>query len=131
MINDITTSLVSKNITDTSSARKNTLSEVNQKRQEVVLDEGKVLPTVADESVEVDRQALQEAVSSLNEHLQQIQRNLLFSVDESSGKTIVKVVNASTDEVIRQIPTEEVLRISHNIQEQLDDISGLIFETSA
>ena len=70
-------------------------------------------------------------MAQLNQHIQKIERDLLFSVDDSSGRTIVRVVNSETEEVVRQIPSEEVLRISRSIHEQMGDISGLIFETSA
>lgn len=37
--------------------------------------------------------------------------SLAFSVDESTGKTIIKVMDKETEEVIRQIPPEEMLRM--------------------
>ena len=36
---------------------------------------------------------------------------LQFSIDESSGKSIIKVVDRATKDVILQIPSEETLRI--------------------
>ena len=49
-------------------------------------------------------------------------RSLAISVDERSGDFIVKVQNASTEEVVRQIPSEEVLRIAAAIQEQFSNL---------
>lgn len=60
---------------------------------------------------------LQEAVSKLNDYVQNIRRNLSFSIDESTGRTVVKVYDAATDELIRQMPSEETLRIAKTIQE--------------
>jgi len=37
--------------------------------------------------------------------------SLAFSVDESTGKTVIKVMDKETEEVIRQIPPEEMLRM--------------------
>ena len=37
--------------------------------------------------------------------------SLAFSVDESTGKTIIKVMDKETDEMIRQIPPDEMLRM--------------------
>jgi flagellar protein FlaG len=59
-----------------------------------------------------------------------INRNLQFSVDEDSGRSVIRVVNAETQELVRQIPSEEALRISRVIKEQISDVSGLIFQTS-
>jgi flagellar protein FlaG len=52
---------------------------------------------------------LQEFVSSMG-------RNLNFSVDESTGYNVVRVVNPDTGELIRQLPSEELLKISRDFQ---------------
>ena len=69
-------------------------------------------------------------VKRLNEHVQMVNRDLQFSVDEQSGRSVIRVVNAETQELVRQIPSEEVLRISQYIKEQTDEVAGLIFHTS-
>ena len=53
---------------------------------------------------EVSAEELQKVVEQLNQHVQMIQRDLQFSVDEDSGHTVVRVVNAETKELVRQIP---------------------------
>ena len=70
---------------------------------------------------------LDQAVEQLNNFVQQVQRDLNFQVDELSGKTIVTVLNTETKEVIRQIPSEDVLNRIHN----LEDIQGLLFKDRA
>ena len=136
MSSDIMTSQISKDLLSSASVVKSTSTNVNQveNRQNVVAEsassDGKVLPPETKEK-EVSSEDLKQAVTELNQHIQNIERDLFFSVDDSSGRTIVKVVNSETEEVIRQIPSEEVLRISRSIHEQMGDISGLIFETSA
>lgn len=67
---------------------------------------------------------LDNAVSSLNEHMQSIRRDLNFSVDEDSGRVVVKVVDTETNEVIRQIPSEEVMALARGIK----DYSNRLFE---
>ena len=54
---------------------------------------------------------LRAQIEKLTRALQASQSNLSFSVDESTGKTIVRVVR-STGEVVRQIPSEEALAIA-------------------
>ncbi|MFN0317456.1 MAG: flagellar protein FlaG [Burkholderiales bacterium] len=68
-----------------------------------------------------------EAVDAINAHLQRVSRNLQFSVDQDSGRVVVKVVDGETDTVIRQMPSEEALAISH----ALDKLQGLIIEHKA
>jgi flagellar protein FlaG len=43
-------------------------------------------------------------------------RNLSFSVDQVSGYNVVRVVNPDTGELIRQLPSEELLKISRDFQ---------------
>lgn len=55
------------------------------------------------------------AVDSINKAMKQTNSNLEFSVDKETNKTIIKVVESRTGEVIRQFPSEEVLAISRAI----------------
>ena len=66
---------------------------------------------------EATREQLDDAVSQLNNFVQNVQRDLQFEVDKDLGQTIVKVVDQSTKEVIRQIPNELALRLAENLQQ--------------
>ena len=66
---------------------------------------------------EAQREELDDAVSQLNDFVQNVQRDLQFEVDNELGQTIVKVVDQSTKEVIRQIPDELALRLAKNLQQ--------------
>lgn len=63
------------------------------------------------------QQELGQAVSQLNEYVQNVQRDLQFEVNSESGQTIVKVIDQSTQEVIRQMPNEVALRLAENLQQ--------------
>lgn len=60
---------------------------------------------------------LDDAARALNEHVQNIQRQLEFSVDKDSGRVVITVRDKESQEVIRQIPREEALKLAH----MLDD----------
>lgn len=76
--------------------------------------------------------AVYEAVRNVNEYVHNVQRNLQFSVDEASGNTIIKVIDAETDEVVRQIPSQELLALASHLQQMRDaETSGLLVESSA
>lgn len=60
---------------------------------------------------------LKEAVTKLNDYIQSVQRNLEFNVDDDSGRTVVKVVDRNTNEVVRQIPNEQALEMAQNLQQ--------------
>ena len=68
------------------------------------------------------RQNLQEAVKALNEQMVASKTGLGFSVDKSLDRPVVTVRNTETGEVVRQIPTETVVRLAHSI----DDMKGLL-----
>ena len=74
-----------------------------------------------------ERDTLEAAVSDLQEHTQSIQRNLNFSINENTGRTVVEVKDMATGEVIRQLPSEEALRLA----ESIDEMRSLLFEAKA
>lgn len=67
---------------------------------------------------------VKEAVGNLNEFVQKLTRTLQFSVDEESGRTVIKVVDSETNQLIRQIPPEEVLVLARNLAKG----EGVIFK---
>ena len=64
-----------------------------------------------------------QAVVDLNDYVQRVGRDLHFSLDKESGKTIIKVLNSETKELIRQIPPKEVLELAE-ILEQTNDLTS-------
>ncbi len=73
------------------------------------------------------RQLVTQAVTTIEAFTQSISRNLNFSLDDSTGRVIVKVTDAVSGEVIRQIPSEEALRLA----ESLDEARSLLFKAEA
>ncbi len=69
---------------------------------------------------EIDPKKLDDAVRDLNEHIQVVQRELHFSVDEDTGQTVIKVTDLATNEVIRQIPNEEALNFARKLNEGVE-----------
>ena len=74
---------------------------------------------------------LKQAVSKLNDYVQNVQRNLQFSIDKESGATVVKVIDSKSEKIIRQIPTEETLRLARSLVEKSDDVAFNIFSSRA
>ena len=71
--------------------------------------------TVEDNRLQSENENVtREVLDELQNYVDQLNRNLEFSVDDSSGRTVVTVRDGSTDVVIRQIPSEEVLRLAKN-----------------
>ncbi|NOT11436.1 MAG: flagellar protein FlaG [Methylococcaceae bacterium] len=74
---------------------------------------------------------LKKAVDDLNGYIQNVQRNLQFSIDEDSGTMVVKVIDSKTEKVIRQIPNEETLRLARSLSEDKHDATLNIFSSRA
>ena len=73
------------------------------------------------------RDEINELTDKLNEFVDSKKRNLSFSVDEDSNNTIIKVLDSETQEVIRQFPSEEAVKLA----KYLEDAMGLIFNDHA
>lgn len=65
------------------------------------------------------------AVTHMNKYIQTTQRDLSFSYDADRGETVVKVVDRSTQEVIRQIPDAIFIKIAEHMTADLP--GGLLF----
>lgn len=74
-----------------------------------------------------DGAQLQQATEMINRAMRSMSRGLQFSVDQSTGKTVVRVVDQDTEEVIRQIPSEEVMKIASEI----DRFQGMLLRQKA
>lgn len=59
----------------------------------------------------VEREKLDSAVEQLNSYVQTVRRELQFSIHDDSGRTVIKVLDRDSGEVIRQIPSEEALDV--------------------
>ncbi len=67
---------------------------------------------------------IEDIVQRMNEEMKSNQRGLSFSFDRTISTHVVTVKSASSGEVIRQIPTEAVIRVAHNIEK----VKGLLFD---
>jgi flagellar protein FlaG len=74
-----------------------------------------------------ERQELSAAIGALNKQLESTKRGLGLSYDESKHTAVVKVTDANTGEVVRQIPTEQVLKMAHDI----DRFTGMLLNKTA
>lgn len=79
------------------------------------------------QKVEANRKELEAAVKEVNDFLKPINNSLQFSLDDDTGKTVVKVVDIATNDIIRQFPSEEMLSIAKAI----DKMKGLLVHQKA
>lgn len=70
---------------------------------------------------------LESVVNQINVFLKSQSSNLEFTHDKESGLDIVKVIDGSTSEVIRQYPSEQVVRIAQD----LGRLTGILLKDQA
>jgi len=73
-------------------------------------------PDVA-QSSKPSRDAIAKAAEDIQNFVKDMGRNLNFSVDEVTGYNVVRVINPETNELIRQLPSEELLKIARNMKD--------------
>ena len=66
-------------------------------------------------------EVIAKAAAQIQNFVQQMGRNLSFTIDETTGYNVVRVINPETNEVIRQLPSEELLKIAKSM-EQLNSV---------
>jgi flagellar protein FlaG len=100
-------------------------SPQNQVPQQVVKSDAEVVAKVAateikasgvNEASQPTREVVAKAAAQLQDFVSSMGRNLSFSVDQTTGYNVVRVVNPDTGELIRQLPSEELLKISRDFQ---------------
>jgi len=113
--------------------------EVVKPRPTDVADKGSTVSAVVDtaqakvaaeqqaEKQPASRAELETAMSNIQEFVQSVRRDLNFSLDEGDGRVVVKVTDATSGDVIRQIPSEEALKLAENLTE----VRSLLFTAEA
>lgn len=67
------------------------------------------------------------ALDEVREAVKPVAQSLHFSLDKDSGRTVIKVMDTETNEMIRQIPSEDILKIAQAI----DKLQGLLIKQQA
>lgn len=70
---------------------------------------------------------LDDAINQANQFFQNDNRSLQFARDKDTDKIVVIIKDVKTDKVIRQIPSELMLKLS----KQLEQVKGMLFEDKA
>lgn len=94
----------------------------------VATEHGSPVKTPVTQKIEQSSpEKVEDAVKQIEQFTQSVAQNLKFSIDEDTGKTVVKIMDSQTNELIRQIPSEEAI----NIARTLGKIEGVLFNDKA
>jgi flagellar protein FlaG len=73
------------------------------------------------------KEELSTMTKAVNDFVKPLNSTLQFNIDDSTGQTVVKVIDTDTKEVIKQIPSEDMLALA----KALDQIKGLLVKQKA
>ena len=76
-----------------------------------------IKPSSVNETSQPTREVVAKAAQQIQSFVQSMGRNLNFSIDSTTGYHIVRVTNPQTGETIRQLPSEELLRIAQSFEQ--------------
>jgi len=101
-------------------------TEPAQDNRQIAVTSGNNVPQEEDKktSEQPKKEVVSQAVADINDYVQTVNRELEFTQDDDLGQTIIKVIDRETEEVIRQIPSEEVIAIARAIKNQQEVIGG-------
>lgn len=74
----------------------------------------------------LNEEQLAKMVDQMNEFVKSINKGLSFRLDQESGREVVTIYEASTGDIIRQIPEEEMLEVLRRLAREQDHRSGLL-----
>ncbi len=96
--------------------------QVDKEQQEAEVS-SKELPQIADKP---QQREIEDAVAEINDAVVSQGRQLNFSVDEDSNRSVVKVTDSETGELIRQVPSDEVLKLARRLQDMQSDVGAAV-----
>lgn len=74
----------------------------------------------------LDEEQLAKVMDQMNDFVKSINKSLSFRLDQESGREVVTIYEASTGDIIRQIPEEEMLEVLRRLAREQDHRSGLL-----
>ena len=83
-------------------------------------------PAKAAGATPVNPEELKNSVDAINRFLK-VNSEVQFSIDEGSGKSVIKVIDTESKKVLRQFPSEQALEFGKN----LNDLKGLLVDNQA
>jgi len=75
---------------------------------------------------------IDQAIADLQAFVEGLGRSLSFARDESIDRSVITVRDTQTNQVVRQIPSEEVVAIARQIREEMVEMrSGILMDKNA
>ncbi len=89
----------------------------NTQKTDVADNRAKAQENTDNTEKKVSKDDINQAIIEIKDQVAATGRNINFSFDEELDIVIIKVVNKDTEEVVRQLPSEEVVELARYLQE--------------
>ena len=79
----------------------------------------------------IPSEELEQAIAVVADFINQPPRNVNFTKDNDSGKTVIKVIDNESKELIKQFPSEELISIAQKIQalhQEVGEKAGILLD---
>lgn len=113
---------IQRPVADVSGSKINTESSAQQPKGAAELNK---------QNSEEMKAKLDVAVNDLNEYMQKMDTNLRFGYNQPLNTLTVSLINTQNGDTIRQYPSEQVIRMRENLQEQIRSLfkeQGLLMD---
>lgn len=123
-------------LTSTKAEKDLSLVDVNKKAEvafEQAIKSDKAKEDKSDAELQAESEIISDAMKTISEFISMPVRTVNFTQDDGSEKTVIKIYDSKSNELIKQFPSEEILLIAQRIVELQQDISqktGILLDES-
>jgi flagellar protein FlaG len=100
------------------------LHDVNRIKGTQQVEDARQADKPSSSNLRIPKDELSGAVSQMKDFAQMLSRELQFDVDDDLGRTVVRVVDKDSGDLIRQIPSDEVLTLAKQMKEMREAEEG-------
>ena len=90
-------------------------------------DPAALRPLQGSASEQLSSQEVKNTVVAFNEVFEQANISVRYRFDENTDDLVITLIDRETDEVLRQVPPDQILKM----RQRLEELMGLIFDSTA
>lgn len=117
---------------DTSPKAQGSQNNLKISDSEAFVAEKKLAEAKDAEKIEITQATINEAINIVSEFINQPPRNVNFTQDTEAGRTVIKVFDNDSKELIKQFPSEELVSVAKKIKalhQEVGEQAGILLDT--
>lgn len=126
--NDFNQDVTTRTLEQTDAERLNVEKSLNAESNDQSL---RINRELSEENTERNERELAAAIETVSAFIAPQIRNVNFTQDDTTGQRVIRIVDAESDELIKQFPSEEILDLASRIrglQEEIVDRTGILID---